>query len=29
VELTFIIGVQTIAGKFAKARRLAPHGYSS
>ena len=29
VELTFIIGFQTFASKFAKAWRLAPHGYSS
>jgi alkylhydroperoxidase family enzyme len=29
VELTFIIGFQTFASKFAKAWRLAPQGYSS
>ena len=29
VELTFIIGFQTFASKFAKAWRLAPKGYSS
>ena len=29
VELTFIIGYQTFASKFAKAWRLAPQGYSS
>ncbi len=28
-ELTFIIGFQTFASKFAKAWRLAPQGYSS
>lgn len=29
VELTFIIGYQTFASKFAKAFRLAPQGFSS
>ena len=29
VELTFIIGYQTFASKFAKAWRLAPQGFSS
>src|SRR6266849_2880404 len=29
VELTFIIGYQTFASKFAKAWRLSPQGYSS
>lgn len=29
VELTFIIGYQTFASKFAKALRLAPQGFSS
>ena len=29
VELTFIVGFQTFASKFAKAWRLAPQGYSS
>jgi alkylhydroperoxidase family enzyme len=29
VELTFIIGFQTFASKFAKAWRIAPQGYSS
>ena len=29
VELTFIIGFQTFASKFAKAFRLAPQGFSS
>jgi alkylhydroperoxidase family enzyme len=29
VELTFIIGFQTFASKFAKAWRLAPQGYSA
>jgi 4-carboxymuconolactone decarboxylase len=29
VELTFIIGFQTFASKFAKAWRLAPQGFSS
>ena len=29
VELTFIIGYQTFASKFAKAMRLEPHGFSS
>jgi alkylhydroperoxidase family enzyme len=29
VELTFIIGFQTFASKFAKAMRLAPQGFSS
>ena len=28
VELTFIIGYQTFAGKFAKAFRLVPQGFS-
>jgi hypothetical protein len=28
VELTFIIGYQTFASKFAKAFRLAPQGFS-
>jgi alkylhydroperoxidase family enzyme len=29
VELTFIIGYQIFAGKFAKAWRLAPQGFSA
>jgi len=29
VELTFIIGYQTFASKFAKAWRLAPQGFSA
>ena len=29
VELTFIIGYQTFASKFAKAMRLKPQGFSS
>ena len=29
VELTFIVGYQTFASKFAKAFRLAPQGFSS
>jgi alkylhydroperoxidase family enzyme len=29
VELTFIIGYQTFASKFAKALRVAPQGFSS
>lgn len=29
VELTFIIGYQTFASKFAKAFRLAPQGFSA
>ena len=29
IELTFIIGYQTFASKFAKAFRLAPQGFSS
>jgi alkylhydroperoxidase family enzyme len=29
VELTFIIGYQTFASKFAKAWRLAPQGFST
>jgi alkylhydroperoxidase family enzyme len=29
LELTFIIGYQTFASKFAKAYRLAPQGFSS
>jgi alkylhydroperoxidase family enzyme len=29
VELTFIIGFQTFASKFAKAWRLAPQGFSA
>ncbi len=29
VELTFIIGYQTFASKFAKAMRLEPQGFSS
>ncbi len=29
VELTFIIGYQTFASKFAKAFKLAPQGFSS
>jgi alkylhydroperoxidase family enzyme len=29
VELTFIVGYQTFASKFAKAWRLAPQGFSS
>jgi len=29
LELTFIIGYQTFASKFAKAFRLAPQGFSS
>jgi len=29
VELTFIIGYQTFASKFAKAWRLVPQGFSS
>ena len=29
VELTFIIGYQTFASKFAKAWRLSPQGFSS
>ena len=29
VELTFIIGYQTLASKFAKAFRLEPQGFSS
>jgi alkylhydroperoxidase family enzyme len=29
VELTFIIGYQTFASKFAKAWRLAPQGFAS
>lgn len=29
VELTFIIGYQTFASKFAKAFRIAPQGFSS
>jgi alkylhydroperoxidase family enzyme len=29
VELTFIIGYQTFASKFAKAFRLVPQGFSS
>jgi alkylhydroperoxidase family enzyme len=29
VELTFIIGYQTFASKFAKAWRLTPQGFSS
>jgi alkylhydroperoxidase family enzyme len=29
VELTFIIGYQTFASKFAKAFRVAPQGFSS
>jgi len=29
VELTFIVGFQTFASKFAKAWRLTPQGYSS
>jgi alkylhydroperoxidase family enzyme len=29
VELTFIIGYQTFASKFAKALRLTPQGFSS
>jgi hypothetical protein len=28
VELTFIVGYQTFASKFAKAWRLAPQGFS-
>jgi alkylhydroperoxidase family enzyme len=29
VELTFIVGYQTFASKFAKAFRIAPQGFSS
>jgi alkylhydroperoxidase family enzyme len=29
VELTFIVGYQTFASKFAKALRLTPQGYSA
>jgi alkylhydroperoxidase family enzyme len=29
VELTFVVGYQTFASKFAKAFRLAPQGFSS
>lgn len=29
VELTFIVGYQTFASKFAKALRLAPQGFSA
>jgi hypothetical protein len=29
VELTFIVGFQTFASKFAKAFRLAPQGFAA